>query len=189
MPKISKESLRAMKAFTDKILAAGNINDGRVSEYFYNVWNNMDFPQNVRESAEYVYNIVKTSNYAAFENLTTASNTIQQMLDNPNYPDNDPDAETNSGIITEIFHSFYEKYNELDYAINQFNSRNNYVELGKRGSELRPLMPMINAYMNIDYYYDLFKLQTDKGNLESRVDKLKKDDKELDDIDLDDLFD
>ena len=102
MPKISKESLRAMKAFTDKILAAGNINDGRVSEYFYNVWNNMDFPQNVRESAEYVYNIVKTSNYAAFENLTTASNTIQQMLDNPDYPDNDPDAETNSGIITDI---------------------------------------------------------------------------------------
>ena len=179
MPKISKESLRAMKAFTDKIIAAGNINDGRVSEYFYNVWNNNDFPQNVRESAEYVYNIVKTSNYAAFENLTTASNTIQQMLDNPDYPDNDPDAETNSGIITEIFRSFYEKYNELDYAINQFNSRNNYVELGKRGSELRPLMPMINAYMNIDYYYDLFKLQTDKGNLESRVDKLKNDDKEL----------
>ncbi len=179
MPKISKKTLQAMKHFTDSVIAAGNINNGDASKFFHNIKENGDYPQNVRDAAQEIYNIVKSGNYNAYESLQQLAQKIDGMLDDPEYPDKSETAELRSQEVMDAFAKFNDQYQNLDYWLRTFNSRNNYVELGKRNSALRPLMPMLNAYKDIGTFYDLVVLQSKKGNIESRIDKLRADDEEL----------
>ena len=183
MPVISKETLKAMKAFTDKLIEAGDINDGSVSGYFTRVRDDASYPQGVHDAAEEISKIFFNSKYpgqtSLFSELTQAKTFLDQMTADPNYPDGTPDAEEKCGVIMDVFKKYYDVYGDLAFYVNEFNKENNYVELGKRNSELRPLMPKINAYMNIDTFYSLFVLQSKNGNIENKVNNLRKTDREL----------
>ena len=182
MPVISKETLKAMKAFTDKLIEAGDINDGSVRGYFRRIRDDESFPENVRENAREIVSILDSNNYEGatlYQELLHAKELLDQMSADNNFPNGTPDAEEKCKTVMETFKKYYDTYKDLDYYVKEFNRQNNYVELGKRNSALRPLMPKINAFMYIETFYSLFTLQAKNGNIENKIDTLRKDDNEL----------
>ncbi len=182
MPRLTKDVLKLMKNFTDEILKQGDIASDDVASYFNDARNNESFSQDAREDAGNIYNTIMDPQYNAHDKLQEASNKIGQLLADPDYPDNAQLADEKTQDILQIFEQFHQKYVDLRYNLDSYIENTEFKELNKSNSRLRPIMDKLNAYAQIDTYYDLINVQAINGNIRNHTRKLREEEKELEEL-------
>ncbi|MCR5417366.1 MAG: hypothetical protein K6E84_00440 [Lachnospiraceae bacterium] len=182
MPKMTKETLRALKQFADQVIAAGNINTPEMRRYFIEAARNTSYSEDARNDANEIYNIITNDHFQAFDKLSALSAKMQTMIDDPNYPDNSPTAEDDTRAVTDTFRDYYDNYRMLDTHIMNFNADTGYKPLNKLNSPLQSLIGVIHSYSQIDTQYDLINIQIENSYTQAQIDALKKENKKLDDM-------